>query len=156
MIIIDIPGFKKLLIEHLVIDFNGTIGCDGKLLPGLAERLNALAEQAEIHVISADTYGTVRQEVDDIDCRIVVVAPDNQDLIKAEYVINLNGEKVIAIGNGRNDKLMLRKAALGISVMQREGLAVEALMASDVLVNDLIDALDLLLYPGRLISTLRQ
>lgn len=156
MIIIDIPGFKKLLIEHLVIDFNGTIGCDGKLIKGLSDRLNLLSQQTEIHIISADTYGTAREEVDDIDCRIVIVAPDNQDLIKAEYVINLDSDKVIAIGNGRNDKLMLRKAALGISVMQSEGLAIEALQASDVMVKNMSDALDLLIYPGRLISTLRQ
>ena len=51
--------------------------------------------------------------------------------------------------------LMLRKACLGICVMQGEGTALRALLASDVLVRDANEALDLLLKPARLLVTLR-
>jgi soluble P-type ATPase len=51
---------------------------------------------------------------------------------------------------------MLRAAALGIAVLAGEGLAVEALLAADVLALGPSDALDLLLNPRRLAATLRR
>jgi soluble P-type ATPase len=62
---------------------------------------------------------------------------------------------VAAIGNGRNDQLMLAAAALGIAVVQEEGAAIESLSAADVVLPDIRSALDLLLFPKRLIATLR-
>jgi soluble P-type ATPase len=50
---------------------------------------------------------------------------------------------------------MLRKACLGICVMQGEGTAFQALLANDVLVRDADEALDLLLKPARLVATSR-
>ena len=32
MINIPVPGFKNLCIDHLVLDYNGTIAFDGKLI----------------------------------------------------------------------------------------------------------------------------
>jgi hypothetical protein len=29
MIEIDIPGYKKLQLKNLVLDYNGTLACDG-------------------------------------------------------------------------------------------------------------------------------
>jgi soluble P-type ATPase len=63
---------------------------------------------------------------------------------------------VVAIGNGANDALMLEHAALGILVMGGEGAAVEALLRARVVVTDICEALDLLLFPKRLIATLRR
>lgn len=57
--------------------------------------------------------------------------------------------------NGRNDHRMLEAAALGVAVLQGEGASVEALMAADVVVPDILAALNLLLLPQRLIATLR-
>ena len=49
----DIPGFRRLQIRHLVLDYNGTIAVDGILLEGVGERIRALAEHLAIHVITA-------------------------------------------------------------------------------------------------------
>ena len=70
-------------------------------------------------------------------------------------VEELGARCVVAIGNGANDEAMLRRAALGIAVMGNEGLAVACLNAADVIVPDIGSALDLLLWPRRLIATLR-
>ena len=35
MIDISIPGFGPLRLECLVLDYNGTLACDGELLPGV-------------------------------------------------------------------------------------------------------------------------
>ena len=51
---------------------------------------------------------------------------------------------------------MLEAAALGVAVLQEEDAAVEALMAADVVVPHILAALNLLLWPQRLIATLSQ
>jgi soluble P-type ATPase len=62
---------------------------------------------------------------------------------------------VLAVGNGRNDVLLLEKAALGICVVQLEGAAVISMQAADMVCVDINDALDLLLRSHRMTATLR-
>jgi soluble P-type ATPase len=50
---------------------------------------------------------------------------------------------------------MLQQAALGIAVLGGEGLATACLATADVVAPNMEAALDLLLYPRRLIVTLR-
>ena len=69
---------------------------------------------------------------------------------------SLGAEKVAAIGNGSNDALMLKEAAIGIAVMGDEGVSVEALQAADIFIASAIDAFNLLEYPTRLVATLRK
>jgi soluble P-type ATPase len=71
------------------------------------------------------------------------------------YVQQLGPTHVVAFGNGANDTGMLRLAILGIAVLTSEGIAIRALQAADVLVHSLLDTIDLLLQPKRLIATLR-
>ena len=70
MIEISIPGRDPLQIEHLVLDYNGTIAADGLLLPGAAERIRALSNQVCVHILTADTYGSVRAQCQDLGARI--------------------------------------------------------------------------------------
>ena len=44
MIHIDIPGRFTLEIENLVLDYNGTVAEDGKLINGVVERLMKLKD----------------------------------------------------------------------------------------------------------------
>ena len=37
MIRIEIPGRDELCIEHVLLDYNGTIAADGTLIPGVGE-----------------------------------------------------------------------------------------------------------------------
>jgi len=43
MLEIDIPGTGLLRLQHLVLDYNGTLATDGALLPGVDERARTLA-----------------------------------------------------------------------------------------------------------------
>ena len=61
----------------------------------------------------------------------------------------------MAIGNGRNDELMLKEAALSIAIMDKEGACGRALRAADLCVQSMEDGLDLLIYPNRVIAGLR-
>jgi soluble P-type ATPase len=84
-----------------------------------------------------------------------VLTTDNGSLEKEEFVDSLGAENVVAIGNGVNDSLMLKKAALGIVVIGGEGAAQKTIKEADIVVKDIHDALGLLLNRLRLIATLR-
>ncbi|MEO2151493.1 MAG: HAD family hydrolase, partial [Thermococcus sp.] len=62
----------------------------------------------------------------------------------------------VAVGNGNNDVAMLEKAELAFCVIGREGASVDALLASDVVVTDVRDAIEMLLNEKKLIATLRR
>lgn len=155
MIQITIPGHGELQLERLVLDYNGTLAVDGQLIYGVVERLTALAGQLEIHVLTADTFGQVKAAMADIPCRVSVLPPGQQTEGKLAYVQQLGAKQTVCMGNGRNDQLMLGAAALGIAVIQAEGAAVQTVTAADVVVTDILAALDLLTNPLRLAATLR-
>jgi len=150
-----IPGHKTLLLSYLVLDYNGTIACDGRLINGVRERLEELSKSLSIHILTADTFGSVQKEMTGIPCEVVVIGKENQTQAKADYVRQLGLQKTVTVGNGRNDALMLKKAVLGIAVIQEEGATVETLMAADIVTRSILDALDLLLHALRLTATLR-
>ena len=155
MIDLRVPGFGDLELEHLVMDYNGTLALDGYLIDGVAEAVEALSEQLSVHVLTADTFGRARQALSGLPCALSVLDGDRQDVAKLEYVEKLGGDSVIAIGNGRNDRLMIQRAKLGIVVLQDEGAAGATTQVADVVCRDINLALDLLTHPLRLVATLR-
>jgi soluble P-type ATPase len=155
MMTIDIPSFAKLHIKHLVLDFNGTLACDGILIDGVAEILAQLAGDIHIHILTADLYGSVQKVFADSPYTVFVIPKENEDSSKAAYIDTLGAQETVSIGNGRNDCLMLEKSALGIAVIQHEGASLKALMAADVVTTNILDAFHLLLNPKRLVATLR-
>jgi P-type E1-E2 ATPase len=156
MIELTIPGRGELRIEYLVTDVNGTLAVDGQLIDGLVKRIAGLQDRLAVQMITADTHG--RQPVIDHQLALSAVRlrPGNEAAQKAEYVRNLGADRVVAIGQGANDAAMLKQAALGICVMSKEGMALETLMAADIIVPDIFSALDLLDKPLRIIATLRK
>ncbi len=152
---LNIPGFGFLRLQHLVSDFTGTLSVDGKLLPGVRERLNRISNFFTIHILTADTFGMARAELEGVNCEIHILTGEDHDIQKEEYVKTLGAENVIALGNGNNDRRMLKAAKVGIAVCLNEGCSIDALKSADISVLSPIDALDLLLNPKRLKATLR-
>ena len=155
MIEVAIPGFRNLQLEHLVLDYNGTLACDGKIIPGVKEALDMLADKLHIHILTADTFGKARSGLKGVPCELTILPEKNQDTRKLEYITRLGPVSTVCIGNGRNDRLMLKEAILGIAVIQEEGAAVETLLAADVVCTGIVKALQLLTNPLRLVATLR-
>ena len=153
---IHIPGRPTLELHHLILDYNGTIACDGQLLPELIAPLNELAQQLTIHVLTADTHGSVTAQVTTFPCTVSIIAKDNQINAKQKYLQQHTAKHCVAIGNGTNDQLLLKDAALGIGVIQQEGIAIASLTTADIAVTSCLAALDLLRNPQRVIATLRQ
>lgn len=155
MMHITIPGYRALELGHLVLDYNGTLACDGVLIEGVSGRLHALSTQLAIHVVTADTFAKARPALAGIPCQLEILASTGQEWAKLGYVQRLGSEHVVAIGNGRNDCMMLRAAVLGIAVVLAEGAAFETIAAARVVTSSITDALDLLIQPLRLVATLR-
>ncbi len=155
MLKLDIPGFGALRIDHLVLDFNGTLAVDGGLIPGVARRIRLLSRTLALHVLTADTFGTARATLANLPCTVSILPAERQDRAKAAYVKRLGAARTACVGNGRNDCLMLKAAALGVAVLQQEGASREAVAAADLVMPGIVDALDALHHPLRLIASLR-
>jgi P-type E1-E2 ATPase len=153
---LDVPGRGVWILEHLLLDLNGTVALDGEVIPGVPERLTALSADLTAYLITADTRGQAVEICERLAARLYRIGPGDEAGQKRTLVERLGPEQVVAIGNGANDAGMLAAAALGIAVLGREGLATAALDAADVVVGRIIDALDLLLHPPRLAATLRR
>lgn len=155
MIVINVPGFNRLKLKHLMLDFNGTLAIDGNLIEGTADLLQQLSKKLSIHVITADTFGTAAQQLAPVPCNLIVVSPENQAIAKLNYLKELNPDETVCIGNGRNDRFILREAVIGIALIQNEGAALESISEADIICKNIIDALLLFIHPKRFIATMR-
>lgn len=152
---IEIPGYKTLNLKYLILDYNGTIAVDGQIPDTVKDRLRQLADQLEIYVLTADTHGTAKEKCKGLPLTIQTFPDGSAMDAKVKHVVQLGAETCAAVGNGRNDILMLQKSGLAVAVMEREGVYGGLVAESDVCVRSIEDALDLLLYPKRLIAALR-
>jgi len=157
---IPIPGRKTHHLAHILLDVNGTVAAGGRLIDGVREQVLSLRQAGwEVHWITADTRGRQAALDEEMGWPAIRIATDKiegEAEQKADFVRSLGSDSVVAIGNGANDVAMLREAALGISVLGSEGLAVDALLAADVVAPSIRAALEMLEDPTRLIATLRK
>ncbi|HUT73169.1 MAG TPA: HAD hydrolase family protein [Desulfatiglandales bacterium] len=156
MIHLTIPGRGTYTLEHLILDLNGTIALDGEIIGGVRERLTKLSQSLEITVVTADTNKNVESLLKELPVSIYRINEGLEDEQKLAVVLRKGRDKTISIGNGCNDVSMLRESCIGICVVGREGASPEAMMASDVVVPTINNALDLLLKPHRLRASLRR
>lgn len=149
---IEVPGRPVLELAHLVLDVNGTLTDHGDLVDGVAMKLRRLQEMLDVHLLSADTFGSLAtvSSTLGIDSRVVRDGAE-----KVDYVRQLGSQHCAAIGNGANDQGMLSEVALGIAVIGPEGAAAPAIAAADVVCRSIDDALQLLLDDRALAATLR-
>lgn len=152
----QIPGFGELNISDIVCDYNGTIAKDGILLPEAAEAIKALTESYRVHIVTADTFGSVAAQVEGLDVSLKVLTSSDHTAEKRAYLEEIGADRCAAIGNGNNDLQMLRTAAISIAVMAEEGCSVKTLMGADIVCRSGAEALALFALPKRLIATLRK
>jgi P-type E1-E2 ATPase len=156
MISISVPGWGNMEIENIVLDLNGTIATDGKIAAELKERIRSLSEKIKIYVLTTDTQGTASEETSDMGVELLKVSEKDSAEVKLRVLESLDPTRTVAIGNGNNDHLMLKEAALGIVVLGDEGMSVLAMKNADIVVKNISDALELFLKPKRLVATLRE
>lgn len=150
---IAIPGSSPLVIETIILDLNGTLRVGGKLIEGAKERINELRTKFKLILFSGDTRGDAALLARDLGIDFTKT-PSGQD--KADQAELLDADTCVAIGNGLIDLQLIQRVKLGIAVLQGEGAHVKTLLAANIVVNNVNDALDLFLDQQRLIATLRE
>jgi len=153
---IAIPERGEYAIRHLVFDYNGTLAVNGQMEEAVLSRMADLAGSFHVSVITADTYGTVAEALRGTGIDVKIISKARGTLDKRDYVESLGASEVIAFGNGSNDALMLETAAIGVVVMNPEGVSLEAMLKGDLLVNSIHEAMDLVVKPDRLVADLRR
>jgi soluble P-type ATPase len=157
MLRVDVPGVGLLIFEHLLLDLNGTISTDGVVAESTRARILKLSQELRIRLVTCDTRGSGARVAEDLGVPVhrFGESPSGEALEKERIALDLNPDQCVAIGNGNSDALVLKACRLGIAVLGREGLALAAANAADIVVPCVDDALDLLLSEKRLVATLR-
>lgn len=151
---LSIPGYDPFDIETIILDLNGTLTIDGKLIDGVKERIAALRERSmRLFLFSGDTQGNAADIARELELEVRVT---KDAAAKADEAKKLHPETAATIGNGRIDLELFQTVRLRILTLQAEGVHPETLLHSDVIVPSINDALDLFLKPKRLIATMRK
>jgi soluble P-type ATPase len=150
----DIPGVGQLTIKTIILDLNGTLSVGGQIPEGVKPRLTQLKGMGFIVLFFT---GNTRNDADDlaqdlgIEWKLAKSAAE-----KRQLALELHPETCASIGNGRIDLELMKTVKLAIVTLQAEGVHVETLLASDIVIPTINDALDLFLDSQRLIATLRK
>ena len=150
----EIPGHEAFDINTLILDLNGTLSVGGEIPDGVKERLDRLKEVGFRAVFFT---GNTRGDADElaaelgIDWKLANSAEEKRDL-----ALELGADTCASIGNGLIDLELTKVARLGIVTLQAEGVHVQTLLAADIVVPTINDALDLFIDQNRLIATLRR
>jgi len=154
---VNIPHFGLLEIKNIIFDINGTIQFNGKTSNKLIEKFRELKQHYTIFLISSDTRGNLNELAKELDTKYIRINTGIQTDAEAKNkeLLKLGKENTAAIGNGNNDMLMLKNAALGILIIGSEGASSKSLMNADVIFTNPIDAINFLLDEKAIIATLR-
>ncbi|ASJ12532.1 HAD family hydrolase [Thermococcus thioreducens] len=146
----EIPNYGRIEFRAVLFDLNGTLGESGRVDDEVKHLLERLADRYTVVVLSADTFGTLEDELRGLPVRIERVSSGTEKARIAEGY-----KPYAAVGNGNNDVAMLEGAELAFCVIGPEGASIDALLASDVVVRDVKDAIGMILDEKKLIATLR-
>lgn len=150
----DIPGQSQLSIETIILDLNGTLSVAGTIPNGVSAKINELKKLGFTVVFFT---GNTRNDADQlanylgIEWKLAKNAEDKRDLAVA-----MNPETCASIGNGLIDLELMKVVKLRIVTMQAEGVHIQTMLNSDIVIPTINDALDLFLDSQRLIATLRK
>lgn len=155
MIIIQRPGQTNLEIEFILIDLEGTLAIDGRVHPKTKDKINLLSRKLKFYIFTTGERARAEERLRKVKAEIISLSGENISKQKLDLLHQLGHEKVAAIGNGADDAQMIDKAGFGICVIGKEAAAGETLRRADLIVTDILDALDFLLKPLRQKATLR-
>lgn len=149
-----IPGQDPFEINTLILDLNGTLSVGGFVLEGVKQRLNAVKDLGFSTIFFT---GNTRNDADqlaeelNIDWRLAKTAEDKKDL-----AMKIGADTCASIGNGLIDLELTKVVRLGIVTLQAEGVHVQTMLAADIIIPTINDALDLFIDPNRLTATMRR
>lgn len=110
-------------------------------LPGATQRMQRLSVLLTPVLVTADTLGTAEDVAGALGAELTILEPGHGAQQKLRLVQGLGPEITVAIGNGRNDQLMVRAAALGIAMIPAEGTAVTTIQQADLVFTSVTEGL---------------
>ncbi len=150
----DIPGQGQLEIKTLILDLNGTLSVGGAVPDGVKERLDQLKAKGFKVVFFT---GNTRNDADDLATSLGIEWKLAKDAAgKRALALQLEPESCASIGNGLIDLELMKTVKLRIVTLQAEGVHIQTLINSDIVIPNINDALDLFIDEQRLIATLRK
>ena len=154
---INIPNYGEITIKNVLFDMNGTIQFEGKISEKLHEKFDILKKFYNVYLISSDTRGNLEDIAKKLDVNYITINSDKipHEEAKCKVLMTLGEDVTVAVGNGNNDALMLKKALLGLAIIGKEGATTKCVLNSDVLFPDPISAINFLLDDKIMIATLR-
>jgi soluble P-type ATPase len=154
MISIERPGQGNLEIDFILIDFEGTLASDRRVHPKAKDKINLLSKRTKIYILTKGEKEVVEETLRRVQAEIFYSMEGETSRRKLDLLRQLGATRTVAIGNGVDDAPMMEEAGLGICVMGKEGTSIEAIKKADVVVSNVLDALDFLLKPLRQKATL--
>jgi soluble P-type ATPase len=154
VIAIERPGQGNLEIEFILIDFEGTLASDKRVHPKAKDKINLLSKRTKIYILTKGDQQLVSEVLRKVKAEVIYLKEGESSQGKLNLLRQLEANKTVAIGNGVDDRSMIEEAGLGICVISKEGTAVETMQKADVVVSNILDALDFLLKPLRHKATL--
>jgi soluble P-type ATPase len=150
----DIPGQKQIEIKTIILDLNGTLSVAGTVPEGVKERLDQLKSNGFKVLFFT---GNTRNDAGDlaaslgIEWKLAKNADEKRDL-----ALELEPDTCASIGNGLIDLELMKVVKLRIVTLQAEGVHIQTMLNSDIVIPTINDALDLFIDEQRLIATLRK
>lgn len=154
MISIQRPGQEPLEIEFILLDFDGTLASDRRIHPKARDKINLLSKRTKIYILMKGEEESAEETLRKVNAEIVHFIEGEASQGKLNLLRQLQAFRTVAIGNGADDASMIEEAGFGICVISKEGAAVEAMQKADLVVSNILDALDFLLKPLRQKATL--
>ncbi len=155
MIEFQVPGMGKVEIKNVVFDLNGTLSMNGTISQDVEKKIRQLSQRVNVFILSSDTRGNLKELAEKLGVNYRRVSSSPESAAKEKFVEELGSENTIAVGNGKNDELMLKKAKLGIAVVGEEGACSSAILNADIIVINPLHALELIMDPQKIVATLR-
>lgn len=152
--IYKIPGVGELELKTLILDLNGTLTVKGKIPEGVKERLVRLKELGYRILFFT---GNTRNNADEIAYELGIdwILAEN-GIAKRDEALKLDPSTCVSIGNGLIDLELMKVVKLRIVTIQSEGVHVQTLLNSDIVIPSIVDALELLIDSATLVATLRK
>ncbi len=88
---VDVPGYRVLDIETVVMDFNGTFAVDGAIREAVKQRIVRLAERYRVYVLTSDTQGTAAKELENLPVTLKIFSDARAAEYKRQIVEELGG-----------------------------------------------------------------
>jgi len=154
MISIQRPGQESLEVDFVLIDFEGSLASDRRVHPKAKDKINLLSKRMKIYILTKGEKELAEENLRKVKAEVIHFEEGKASQGKLDLLRQLGGKRAVVIGNGVDDALMIDEAGLGICVIGNEGASSEVLRKADVVVPNILDALDFLLKPFRQKATL--